>query len=254
MYSEDKRPLVSVVMPAYNAEKFISEAINSVLKQTYSVFELLIVDDCSSDSTAKIVNGFTDSRIVYLKNEKNSGPAFSRNRGIEAAAGDYIAFLDSDDVWHKDKIERQLALAERTDADIVYCSYSLIDSTGEKTRADFIVPETTDFEAMLKESVMSCSTVVIKSELMKKFRFRNGFYHEDYVLWLELLKAGGLAVGDSKVLADYRLLENSRSRDKLNSAKQRWIVYRKALSLDLFDSCRAFASYALNGIKKYCLR
>lgn len=125
-------PLVSVIMPAYNAEKYIEEAVSSVLSQTYKNWELLILDDCSSDCTAEIAEYFAslDTRIRLLRNPQNMGVAKTRNRGFDIAKGEWIALLDSDDVWHSDKLEKQLAVAGRAGADIIYCSYALVNESG----------------------------------------------------------------------------------------------------------------------------
>lgn len=251
MYSKDKRPLVSVVMPAYNAEKYIAEAMESVIAQTYTNWELFVVDDCSADNTANIVQSFEDKRISYIKNPENLGPAFSRNCGIEAAKGEYIALIDSDDIWHENKLEKQIELAKKTGADIIYCSYGMINDAGVRVNNDYIVTETTDFEKTLKENMLSCSTVLIKSELLKKYKFSSQYYHEDYVLWLMLLKEGNEAVGIAEVLADYRLLENSRSFNKKKSAKNRWRIYRKRLKLPIYKSLYYMCAYILAGLKKY---
>ena len=154
-------PLVSVIMPAYNAEKYIEEAVSSVLSQTYKNWELLILDDCSSDCTAEIAEYFAslDTRIRLLRNPQNMGVAKTRNRGFDIAKGEWIALLDSDDVWHSDKLEKQLAVAGRAGADIIYCSYALVNESGAHL-SDYIVPETTSYDAMLRESVLSCSTVL----------------------------------------------------------------------------------------------
>lgn len=139
-----KHPLVSVVMPAYNAEKYIGEAIRSVQSQTYANWILLVIDDCSTDHTADVVRAFvnTDDRIRLFQNTHNLGAAKTRNRGFELAKGEWVALLDSDDVWHSDKLERQLAAALNSGSEIVYCSYSLISHDGQKI-SDYIVPEQT---------------------------------------------------------------------------------------------------------------
>lgn len=246
------QPLVSVVMPAYNAEKYIDEAISSVISQTYTKWELLIIDDCSTDGTAKIAERFAsqDSRIHLLRNLQNMGVARSRNRGINIARGEWIALLDSDDAWREMKLEKQLAVAESTNADIVYCSYSMMDETSAHL-SDFIVPETTSYNDMLKESVLSCSTVLIRRSALQQHRFSTEYYHEDYVLWLELLKSGYRAAASREVLSDYRIVRESRSNDKLKSAKNRWLIYRKTEKLPLLKSILVFAAYAVNGILKY---
>lgn len=246
--------LVSVVIPVYNAERFIGQTIESVQAQTYQEWELIIVDDCSSDHSWKIVQSYVrkDSRIKTIKLEKNSGVAIARNSGIKQAKGKYIALLDSDDIWLEDKLERQVALAEKRTASIVYCSYDFIDEKGEQIKKPFIVPEVTSYKSMLSSSVISCSTALIDSDLLKQHLFNPGFYHEDYVLWMELLKLPGIkAVGDTKVMAHYRQLSGSRSKNKGNAAKERWNTYRKALGLNLFLSTVAFVQYAVKGVLKY---
>lgn len=240
-------------MPSYNCEKFIKTAIESVVNQTYKDFELIIVDDCSTDGTKEIIKGYVnnDKRIKLICQMKNMGVANARNRGIDEAKGDYTAFLDSDDVWRKNKLEEQLAFMEKEKADIVYSSYDFIDEKGNKILKPFIVPEKTDFNKMLSENVFAPSTVMLKTGLIKKNKFNPEFYHEDYVLWMGLMKMNCRAAGDKKVLADYRIVEGSRSRNKINAVKQRWKIYRKNLKLNIIRSSVSFIKYAFNGIKKY---
>ena len=251
-FVENMRPFVSVVMPSYNAEKYISEAIQSVIAQTYENWELLIIDDCSTDSTANIVKQFSDvdSRITLYSNPKNMGVALTRNKGMNLAKGSWIALLDSDDVSHKDKLEKQLVAAENTGADIIYCSYSLMDKNGEHL-SDFIVPERTSYDDMLRKSVLSCSTVLLRSSILSAHCFFTNYYHEDYVFWLELLKSGYTAVASPGILADYRIVDGSRSNDKLKSARNRWLIYREIEKLSLGKSVRVFAAYAFNGFIKH---
>lgn len=247
-----EQPLISVIMPAYNAEKYIEAAVQSVRSQTYTNWELLILDDCSTDDTAKIAGTFAemDSRICLLRNSQNVGVARTKNRGIEVAAGQWVAFLDSDDVWHKEKLEKQLAVVSCTDADIVCCSYSLMNENAGHL-SDFIVPETTSYNDMLKESVLSCSTVPLRRSILMQHRFSAAYYHEDYALWLELLRSGYRAAASRQVLADYRVVKGSRSNDKLRSARNRWTIYRKVEKLSWQKSVNAFAAYAFHGLVKH---
>lgn len=249
----EKPPVVSVIMPAYNAEKFIAKAIDSVIAQTVSDWELLIIDDRSSDETLRIAEEYakSDTRIKLLQNEKNSGAAITRNNGIAAASGKYIALLDSDDVWHSDKLEKQLNKLAATDAAICYTSFSMVDESGSKVRADYLIPESTDFEAMLSENVIGCSTVMLKADAAKENPFDPSFYHEDYLMWLKLLGSGYTAVGCPEVLTDWCYRENSRSYNKFESMKKRWAIYREALSLPFGKSVYHICRYAAAGIKKY---
>ena len=246
------RPLVSVIMPAYNAEKYIAEAIESVISQTYANWELFVLDDCSTDRTAEIAEGFaeTDSRIRLLKNPQNMGVANTRNRGFDLARGEWIALLDSDDVWRSDKLEKQLALAKESGAEVIYCSYSMVDENGEHL-SDFIVPPKTTYDDMLKVSVLSCSTALMHRTVLSCHRFVTDYYHEDYVFWLELMRSGYSAAGCTEVLADYRIVKGSRSNDKLRAAKNRWLIYRKVEKMSFTKSANAFVSYALHGLGKY---
>lgn len=254
MSQQNNQPLVSIVMPVYNGEKYIVEALESVINQSYDDWELIIVNDCSTDSTGKVLADFAenDLRIRVIENKTNCGAAKSRNAAISESKGQYIAFIDSDDIWHEDKLEKQIAQATEANADILFCSYSLMSANG-KNYKDFIAPPKTDFEKMLRENVIGCSTAVVRAELLKEHAFREDYYHEDYLLWLELLREGNIASGISDVLVDYRVSDTSRSGNKFHSAKERWKIYRNALKMDTFESCVCFLSYANNGVKKYFL-
>ena len=247
-----ERPLVTVVMPAYNAEKYIAYAIQSVQSQTYTNWVLLVIDDRSADRTAEIVQKYvdTDNRIRLIRNFTNMGAAKTRNCGLELAEGEWVALLDSDDVWRSDKLEKQLAEARNSDADIIYCSYSLIDHSGKKI-SDYIVPKRTSYDDMLRESVFSCSTVLLTKDIVDKNRFSTDYYHEDLVYWLQLLKSGYTASACCEPLAEYRIVEGSRSHSKIQSAKNRWLVYRNVEELTLAKSLSVFASYAVRGFRKH---
>ena len=246
-------PLVSVIMPAYNAERFVEEAIRSVMSQTITDWELLVLDDGSKDGTARIAADLAaqDPRIRFLPNEANMGVAKTRNRGFDLCRGQYVALLDSDDVWHPDKLEKQLALAEQTGADIVYCSYGIMDEHGNKSCDDFIVPEQVDMEGFLARSVMSCSTVLLSRGIANRYRFMTEFYHEDLALWLQLLHDGYQANGVVEVLAQYRVMQGTRASNKLKSAWNRWQIYRRYLGLSCGKSMLLIMQYACLGFKKY---
>lgn len=247
------KPVVSVIMPAYNSEAYIESAIRSVQAQTVQDWELLVIEDGSRDSTPELVQKMAaeDPRIRLLPNQHNMGTARSRNRGMELCRGRYIAFLDSDDCWHCDKLEKQVALAETTGADILYTSYAIVDDSGQKCCPDFVVPERTDLKRMLRCSEIGCSTVMLSGDLAKAARFAENFYHEDYAMWLTLLQKGAKARGVSQVLVDYRYHADSRAADKFSSAKRRWRIYRDLLKLSVIKSGWYSALYAVSGILKY---
>lgn len=244
---------VSVIMPAYNAERFIEESIRSVMEQTFTDWELLVIDDGSKDATCAIVEKLAaeDERITLFKNEKNMGVAKTRNKGFDLSKGRYVALLDSDDLWHSDKLERQIALLLREKAELAYCSYAIVDSDGNKVKDDYIVPEQVSFEGLLRENAIGCSTVLLSRDIVLRYRFKTEFYHEDYVLWLDLLRDGHKAVGCSEPLVKWRLIDGSRSFDKRKSAMNRWRIYREHLKFSPVKSARLLGAYAMAGVKKY---
>lgn len=248
------RPLVTVIMPNYNGKRFVRQAIESVLNQTYSNWELIIIDDKSTDGSPELIEEYCkrDTRVTLIRSPQNNGVSIARNIGICRARGEFIALLDNDDWWEQDKLERQVELAG-TGADIIYCSYDLVDEENQKIKRPYIVPEKINFDMMLTSNSIGCSTVFVRADLMREHPFRAEFYHEDYVLWMELLRLQAIAIGDPKVLTHYRLVSGSRSGKKINAAKERWKVYRKALHLNLFVSSWAFFGYALKGFSKYYL-
>lgn len=247
--------MISIIMPAYNSENYIAEAIESVIGQTYTEWELLVIDDYSSDQTTKIIQKYmeNDTRIQLIRKKQNDGVAVTRNIGIQKAKGEFIAFLDSDDVWKSNKLEEQLKLQRKTGAAIIYCSYDFVDENNKKILKPFIVPEQTDYKSMLSSSVISCSTALIDTKLLKQHMFEPDVYHEDYVLWMKLLKIPVKAKGCLEVLTHYRQVSGSRSNDKKNAAIQRWYIYRKVLKMGRVDSSIAFIKYAFKGVKKYYL-
>ena len=253
MACSEKQPLVSVIMPAYNVAKYIEQAIRSVMSQTVIQWELLVLDDCSTDKTCAIVQELAaaDARITLHKNEHNMGVAATRNHALGLCRGRYVAFLDSDDIWYPEKLEKQLALMETTGAQLCYCAYAMIDREGKQSHADYLVPAQISYDALLEENVIGCSTVMLSAAVAQKYRFATDYYHEDYVLWLQLLKDGVPAAGCTEVLAGWRHLDQSRSANKLRSAYKRWVIYRKYLKLPLIRSVWLLCNYALAGLKKY---
>ena len=242
---------VSVILPSYCSEAHLSQAIDSVLAQTHSSWNLLIVDDQSPDGAWEIAQSYArrDARIRCIQNERNLGVAATRNRGIELARGEWAAFLDSDDMWHPEKLETQLAAAKSAGADLVYTSYAMFRDE-DQHRAEYLVPESVDYESLLLENVIGCSTAMVRRSVLENHRFRPELYHEDYAMWLELLRSGVVAVGCPDVLVEWRISETSRSYNKLNAAKHRWAVYRQAEKLPLWKSASSFAVYAVRGIAK----
>lgn len=242
--------LVSVIIPIYNGELTIKRTVKSVLNQSYSNIEVIIIDDCSTDNSYNIIENIAqnDKRIKLYHNEINLGVSKTRNIGINFASGEFIAFLDSDDVWKKDKLKRQLCYMNKTQIDICYTGYEIIgESDGESII--YKVPKYIDYAGLLKENIICCSSVVIKSDLLRENHFNDEFFHEDFVLWLQLLKLGIKASGIQESLVIYR--KGGRSANKIKAAKNRWIIYRKSERLTFLQSMYYFLCYTINGIKKY---
>lgn len=245
--------VVSVVMPAYNSEKYIAKSVKSVLDQTFGNFELIIVDDCSTDKTYDVIKELLekDSRIRCCKMKKNSGVAAVRNFGMSLARGEWVALIDSDDIWYPEKLDKQLETAKNENADLVYCSYAITDEKGKKLCEDFIVPEETDYEKFLVKSVISCSTALINKKICQKYSFSPDLYHEDYAFWLDILKDGNKAVGNVDVEAQYCIRGDSRSSGKMKCAYHRWKIYRTHQKLSFCKSFGLMWGYATEGFKKY---
>ena len=243
-----------MIMPAYNSERYIAKAIESVLQQSYRNIELIIVDDCSSDNTRTIIKEYAsgDARVRYIRNAYNMGCAEARNVAIRYSSGTYISFIDSDDVWLPDKLKKEIERLEGSNCDVVYTSYAMINADGIIQKNRHIETEVS-FDMLLKENFICFSTVLIRSCIAKRYSMVSHFFHEDYCFLLGLLQDGFVFSGLDEVLVYYRVFDENRSGDKLNAAKYRWLIYRKYLKLNLMQSVWYFTKYALNGIKKYYL-
>lgn len=245
-----EKPLVSVIMPAYNAEKFIDTAIHSVLIQDVPL-ELIIIDDCSTDNTKKVQENYQSHyNIIYVKNECNLGAAASRNKGVALARGKYIAFLDADDYWLPHKLSRQLdaLLAKQR----VLCSTAreLMTPDGKLTGKVIPVPENITYSMMLKHNLINCSSVVMLRDVALEFPMEHEDSHEDYIMWLKILQKYKKACAVNEPLLKYRLSNSGKSGSKLHSAKMTYKVYRY-MGFGLFKSWACFASYAIHGVLKY---
>ena len=252
-----EKGLVSIVMPAFNAAAFISESIDSVLRQTYRDWELIIVNDCSSDSTSDIVRGYReqDPRIIILTNDRNQGVSMTRNRGVREAKGDWIAFLDSDDLWTPDKLERQMRLLHNGEEngempDLVFTGSAFIDSSGRPASYCLEVPKRISYHELLKQNLISCSSVLVRKELVLKYPMEHDDMHEDYAVWLQILKNGGHAYGINHPLLIYRLSQSSKSGNKKKAAAMTYKVYR-FMGLNPVQSFYYFCWYAYRNMKKY---
>lgn len=244
--------LVSVITPNYNSEKYISETIQSVIRQTYQQWELIIVDDGSADNSLSIINDYlSDPRIKLYRQPFNQGPVAARNKGIEMASGRYIAFLDSDDAWAPEKLEKQLPFFKTAnDVAIVFADYEQMDEAGNLLNKVITAPSTVTYASLLKTNYIGCLTAVYDQQLLGKRYFVN-HGHEDYILWLSILRDGYCARNTGEVLARYRKSQHSLSGNKLKAATWQWGIYRNVEKINLFKSIRLFCSYFIHALKKH---
>ena len=243
---------ISIIMPAYNAEKTINESILSVFNQDYSTWELLIINDGSTDSTEDIIMKWTikDERIIHIKNEENKGVSFSRNRGMKIAKGKWIAFLDSDDLWKHNKLTVQLHKMTHYDSLFSFTSSSFIDNMGNPYSGIFEVKEKLKYCDLLKHNSITCSSVVMHRSLIKFATFEGDAMSEDYASWLNILRELKTCTGVNEPLIIYRLSKKSRSGNKFKSALMGYRAYRQH-GLGVFLSLLYLASHLLNSITKY---
>jgi len=244
--------MVSIITPSYNSEKFISQTIESVLAQIYQNWEMIIVDDCSPDNSNQIIEKFikTDRRIKLIKLENNSGPAVARNTAIKEAKGRYIAFLDADDLWLPNKLEKQINFMNKNNLSFTYSAYTLVDEE-DNDLGVFIPREELSYEDILKTNDIGCLTAIYDTEKLGKVYMPNVLKRQDYGLWLRILKKIEKTKGILEPLAIYRVRKNSVSSNKLKAAKHQWKIYRKVEKLSIFKSSYYFLHYAYNGLFKY---
>ena len=244
--------LVSIVTPVYNSEKFISETIDSIQNQTYKHWELILVDDCSSDNSYDIISEYIkyDKRIRYIKLEKNSGAAVSRNTGIKNARGRFIAFLDSDDIWLPEKLEKQLKYMLDKKIGFTFTSYRYMKEDGTKTNKVAKAPYKINYNGLLKNTIIGCSTVVLDRQIVGDFLMPLVRKGQDTATWLMILRNQKYAYGMEEILVDYRLVGNSLSSNKIKALKRTWNIYRSVEKINVFKSTYVFCFYVFNAIKK----
>ena len=244
--------LVSVIMPNYNSEKFVTDTIKSVLAQTYKNWELIFVDDCSTDNSLDIVRSFADERIKIIKCETNGGAAVARNVAIDAARGRWMAFLDSDDIWHPQKLERQLAFMTENNYGFSFTHYGVIDD-GNKEISEFKpVKDKYSYRDILKHNHIGCLTAVYDVEALGKvYMPTNAAKREDLACWLAILRSGTEAYCLHDVLASYKVHSGSVSSNKVKMIKYQWNVYRKVERMNPFKSAYYLIHWGISGIFKY---
>lgn len=250
-------PVISIVTPVFNTEKYLRDCIDSVIKQTYSNWELILINDCSTDNSQQIIDEFSnlDSRVIGVQNEVNLGSGETRNKGIREAKGRYLCFLDSDDRWKPDKLELQLQFIEKTMAPFIFGSYDFINETGNVIKEPKVVTsQVVDYEFLLKRTEIFTSTVMIDLRQTGKFLMPHHRRKQDYGLWLSLLKSGHLAQGMQEILAEYRLREGSATSKKWTLIWKHVIFLKETQGFGWIQSFFYTLHWGYNGFIKYYLK
>ena len=241
---------ISIVVPVYNAAAYIRETVNMVLQQTWQNWELILVEDCSTDNSKETLlelqKDLQDERIHVICKEKNEGAASARNTGIDAMQGRYLAFLDADDIWMPDKLSKELAFMKQKEAAFVFTAYEFGDEHAKGTGKFVHVPESLTYRQALSRTVIFTTTVLIDTEKTGKEIIRMPLVaSEDSATWWQILKAGYTAFGLNEVLAVYRRPAASLSSNKLTAMKRIWYLYRNVEQLSFLYSCYCFIGWAV---------
>ncbi|EAW28602.1 teichuronic acid biosynthesis [Alteromonadales bacterium TW-7] len=245
-----EQPLVSVIMPAYNAERHIAESIGSVISQTYNNWELLITDDRSNDATQQIINEYAinDSRIKLFINEQNGGAGVARNNSIKQANGRFIAFLDADDQWLPEKLTTQISFMLKNNYAFTFTAYQKLES--ETLKGTVTPPQFTTYNKLLGSNVIGCLTAVYDSKELGKHYMPLIRKRQDMGLWLNILKQTPKAYSIPDILALYRV-DSGMTQNKFKILKWQWHLYREVQKLNILKSIKYFVVYALKGYLKY---
>lgn len=245
--------LVSVIMPIYNAEKYLTTTLDSIFYQDYKDIEIVLVDDCSKDKSAEIIADLKKSHpeIVYFLQEKNMGAGAARNKALELAKGQYVAFLDSDDAWMPDKISRQIELMKDKKSPFSYAAIEMMNENGETLKGKRNIKETCDYKYLLHNTIIATSSVVIDRMVLGDFRMPLRRGGQDYATWLMLLRDGAVAYGINEVLVRYRVARGSLSSNKFKSLKQVWEIQTQDEKINKVSAAFHLMCFAFNAFKKY---
>ena len=245
--------LVSIITPVFNCEKHLSKTIESVISQTYKNWELLLVDDCSPDKSSKIIKKYQkkDKRVKYIKLNKNSGAAAARNTALENSEGRFIAYLDSDDLWKKSKIEKQINYMLKNNYAFTCTDYEKIDEEDNKLKI-VKIPKKVDYNLFLRNTIIQTVGVMVDTKITGKevLKMPNIRRRQDAATWAQILKSGYDCYEVPETLSCYRVVKNSLSSNKIKAVKTNWYWYRKIEKLSFFKTCYCFMGYAFNAVKK----
>ncbi|MEH6456389.1 MAG: glycosyltransferase family 2 protein [Cocleimonas sp.] len=244
--------LVSVIMPSYNSKRYIQDAIESVMSQSYGNWEMIIVDDCSTDDSVEFIRRLIDGegRITLITLDINTGAALARNKAIELAKGQYVAFLDSDDMWAKDKLKIQVNYMLENNSAFSYMAYRVCNEAASEIIGEIAVPLQLNLQQYLGNTIIGCLTVMLDAEKFNEIKMPNLRSSHDMALWADLLKLIDKADGINIPLSTYRLVETSNTANKWKASMDVWAVYRNHLKLNIFSSSYHFVQYAFNAMKK----
>lgn len=244
---------VSIITPVYNSEAYIERTINSVLKQTYTNWEMILVDDCSSDDSKKIIDKYMklDKRLKYFKLKENSGAAVARNFALKNSTGRFIAYLDADDIWKPEKLKKQIEFMLKNNYAFSCTSYDKIDDQ-DQYKKSVNMPKEINYQKFLRNTIIQTVGVMVDTEITGKdlLEMPNIRRRQDAATWCKLLKAGYNCYGMEERLACYRVVSNSLSSNKIKAIKGTWFLYRNIEKLPFFNSCFCFVGYAFNAVRK----
>lgn len=242
---------VSIITPCYNSEKYISDTIQSVLNQTFTDWEWIIVDDCSSDNSVSVINQYKDDRICLIALDNNVGAASARNIAINKAKGRYITFIDSDDVWLSEFLQTVVSFLINQNEELVYTSYKRHDENLQPALNDFIAEDNITFQRLLYNCPIPMLTAMYDTNRIGKVMIPEVDMREDYAMWLNVLRKIPKAKAIREPLAIYRIRKSSYSRNKFLILRKQFKVYLEFLDLSLLKSLYYTLHWALNGMKKY---
>ncbi len=245
--------LLSVIMPIYNTEKYLEETLNSIFVQDYKNIEIVLVDDCSTDKSAEIIMNLQKEHpeIVYYLQEKNMGAGAARNKALELARGQYVAFLDSDDIWMFGKISRQIELMKAKKSPFSYTAIEMMDENSKTIKGKRNIKETCDYKYLLHNTIIATSSVMIDRTVLGDFRMPLRRGGQDYATWLMLLRDGAVAQGINESFVRYRVVSGSLSSNKFKSIKQVWEIQTQDEKINKFSAAFHVMCFVLNALKKY---
>lgn len=246
---------VSVITPVYNVEKYLDKTLQSIFQQTYEDIEIVLVDDCSKDHSKDIIEKYKKEHpeIIYFCQPKNMGAGAARNKCLELATGQYVAFLDSDDLWYPEKTERQIALMKKKKSPFSYAAIEMMDENENIIKGKRNIKETCDYRYLLHNTIIATSSVIVDRGVLGDFRMPLRRGGQDYATWLMLLRNGVQAVGINETLVKYRVTNNSLSSNKFKSIRQVWEIQTQDEKINKISAGIHVCGFAVNALKKYFL-